>query len=110
MSTSPVRATTPGRPITRPRLLQNLRVKSTQEAARVNLHLDLPDGLPALDTPLVSTELLGKARIPDFPFENPDGSAIKLNTDYFNKVRSEGHPTPGPFETLVVVELTYKVW
>ncbi len=85
-------------------------MKLTQEAARVNLHLDLPDGLPALDTPLVNTELLGKARIPDLPFENPDGSAIKLNTDYFNKVRSEGHPTPGPFENVGRGQLTYKVW
>jgi alpha-N-arabinofuranosidase len=47
---------------------------------------------------LVTTKSLGKAIIPDLPFENPDGSPVKINTDYFGKKRDLANPSPGPFE------------
>ncbi len=59
---------------------------------------------------LVTSELLGKAVIPDVPFENPDGSPFKIDTDYFGKKRNEANPTPGPFETPGNGLLTLKVW
>jgi len=46
----------------------------------------------------VTTELLGKAVVPNVPFEQPDGSPIVIDTDYFGKPRSGSNPTPGPFE------------
>jgi hypothetical protein len=48
------------------------------------------DGFPGLDnasTRLVTTGLLGRARIPELPFENPDGSALAVDTDYRGKPR-----------------------
>ena len=59
---------------------------------------------------LVTTELLGKAKIPGLPYENPDGSPLKLDTDYFGKPRSAANPTPGPFENPGTGPLTLKVW
>jgi len=47
---------------------------------------------------LVTTERLGKATIPNLPYEQADGSPIRINTDYFGKKRNESNPTPGPFE------------
>lgn len=47
---------------------------------------------------LVTTKSLGKAIIPGLPFENPDGSPVKINTDYFGKKRDLANPSPGPFE------------
>ena len=47
---------------------------------------------------LVTTERLGKAAIPNLPYEQADGSPIRINTDYFGKKRNESNPTPGPFE------------
>jgi len=47
---------------------------------------------------LVTTERLGKASIPDLPYEQADGSPIRISTDYFGKKRNESDPTPGPFE------------
>jgi alpha-L-arabinofuranosidase len=49
-------------------------------------------------TRLVTTALLGKAKIPKQGYENPDGSPLKVSTDYFGKRRKESGPTPGPFE------------
>jgi alpha-N-arabinofuranosidase len=41
--------------------------------------------------------LLGKARIPGLGFENPDGTPLTIDTDYFGKQRGTT-PTAGPFE------------
>ena len=58
----------------------------------------------------VTTERLGKASIPDLPWEQPDGTAIHVNTDYFGKPRNEANPTPGPFENPGAGRLVLKVW
>ena len=59
---------------------------------------------------LVTSELLGKAVIPDLPFENPDGSPVKIDTDYFGKKRDSNNPFPGPFENSTAGSQTLKVW
>ncbi|MCX5674753.1 MAG: right-handed parallel beta-helix repeat-containing protein [Planctomycetota bacterium] len=59
---------------------------------------------------LVTTELLGKATIPNLPYEQPDGTPIRVNTDYFGKSRNETNPTPGPFENTGTGPLVLKVW
>jgi alpha-N-arabinofuranosidase len=59
---------------------------------------------------LVTTELLGKASIPDLQYEQPDGSPIRIDADYFGKSRSESNPTPGPFEHPGQGGPTLKVW
>lgn len=57
---------------------------------------------------LVTTDILGKAIVPGEAFENPDGSPVKIDGDYFGKKRHAGNPFPGPFETPVNGEI--KVW
>jgi len=59
---------------------------------------------------LVTTERLGKAAIPDLPYERPDGTPIRINADYFGKSRNESNPTPGPFENPGSGPLSMKVW
>lgn len=56
---------------------------------------------------LVTTELLGKATIPDLPYERPDGQPIRLSTDYFGRPRNQANPMPGPFEDLPSGSLTH---
>jgi alpha-N-arabinofuranosidase len=59
---------------------------------------------------LVTTELLGKAAIPDLAYEQPDGTPIRVDTDYLGKKRAESNPTPGPFEHVGDGTLKVKVW
>lgn len=47
---------------------------------------------------LVTTQLLGRSAISNMLFENPDGSPIRIDTDYFGKQRDAENPFPGPFE------------
>lgn len=58
----------------------------------------------------VTTELLGKAAIPDLPYERPDGTPIRVDTDYFGRKRSESDPRPGPFENVDESATRIKVW
>ena len=60
------------------------------------LDTDLYDRLPGVCEKVISTELLGLAFEPEEGFENPDGSPIVFNKDYFGK--NHGLlPLPGPF-------------
>ncbi len=59
---------------------------------------------------MVTTALLGKALVPDMAFEQPDGTPISVDTDYFGKKRAKANPIPGPFADLEDGEITLKVW
>jgi alpha-N-arabinofuranosidase len=60
--------------------------------------------------PLVTTEMLGKAEIPNLPYEEPDGKPYRLDTDYFNKSREKNRNAIGAFATYVLGENTIKLW
>ncbi len=60
--------------------------------------------------PLVTTIRLGRAIIPNLPYEQRDGKPICINTDYFGRSRNESNPTPGPFENPGRGDLKLKVW
>jgi alpha-N-arabinofuranosidase len=59
---------------------------------------------------LVTTEMLGKAKIPDLPYEDPDGKPYRLDTDYFGSKRNTKNPYPGPFNKQKEGKQLIKVW
>jgi alpha-N-arabinofuranosidase len=59
---------------------------------------------------IITTELLGKAKIPNAPFEKPDSTAYRLDKDYFGKKRNTVNPAPGPFEFTSEKTIRLKVW
>ena len=58
----------------------------------------------------VTAGLLGKAAIPDQSYEQPDGSPIRLDTDYAGRERTERNPFPGPFELSGEGKQVLQVW
>lgn len=88
----------------------NPEVRVVEEGQSVYLHLNLGSGVEKASTALVTTEVLGKSRISELLFENPDGTPLKIDTDYFGKRRNEASPTTGPFETPGTDPQTLKVW
>ena len=66
-------------------------------------------GLDKLQTETITTENLGKAKLPKQSYEHPDGTPIILDTDYFGRIRSK-NPAPGPFEQIKDSEMRWKVW
>lgn len=61
------------------------------------IHTNLYDVLPEVKAASISTETLGMAFEPEQKFENPDGTPITFNKDYFGNHRSI-NPKVGPFE------------
>jgi len=60
--------------------------------------------------PLVTSDLLGKAEVPDLPYLQPDGSPYRLDTDYLDRERGAANPFPGPFELPEGGKHVLKVW
>jgi alpha-N-arabinofuranosidase len=85
-------------------------IKIVEEGDSTFLQMTLSDSLRSLNDPLVTTALLGRAEVPNAPYENPDGKPVKIDTDYFGKKRNIANPTPGPFENPGEGQLKLKVW
>jgi len=73
----------------------NIQIQETDEGVRLSMMMD--ESISRMNNQVVSTELLGKAMIPDQRFENPDGTVITIDIDYFGKQRNQENPFPGPF-------------
>ena len=43
-------------------------------------------------------------------FENPDGTPVKIDEDYFGHLRSGENAVPGPFVDLEKGSVNLKVW
>ncbi|MCR4908794.1 MAG: right-handed parallel beta-helix repeat-containing protein [Lachnospiraceae bacterium] len=69
----------------------------SEEDGKVSLKTNLYEFLPECTARTVSTEVLGKAFEPEQCFENPDGSGIVFNEDYFGAHRGI-NPMYGPVE------------
>ncbi len=68
-----------------------------EEDGKYTLHTNLYEFLPRHYTIPVNTDFLGMAFEPEQFFENPDGSKIMFDTDYFGRKRGR-FPMAGPFE------------
>jgi hypothetical protein len=86
------------------------KAKLVEEGPSVYLQLTLEPACQNPNTVLVTTELLGNARIPGLAYENPDGSPLKIDADYFGKRRNPASPTAGPFEQPGEGPLRLQVW
>jgi hypothetical protein len=86
------------------------KVGIAEEGQNVYLRLTWDPAMRNPNATLVTTALLGKAKISGAAYENPDGSPLKIDKDYFGKRRSNSNPTPGPFEDPGQGELRLQVW
>ena len=86
------------------------KVKLEEQGGQFVLRLTPGPELRQARTTFVTTKLLGRARIPGLPYEDADGSSLKISTDYFGKKRSRAQPTPGPFEHPGTGALALRVW
>lgn len=81
----------------------------TEKEGGIYLQITLGESQKQAVTRMVTTELLGKAKVPGLMYENPDGTPLKINTDYFGKKRDPVAPYAGPFENPGADRLMLKV-
>jgi len=88
----------------------NPAIRLEDRGEEVYLHLTADSSLQKIETQLVTSGLLGKAKMADAAYENPDGSALTIDRDYSGEPRSLLSPKVGPFENLVQGKQTIRVW
>lgn len=71
-------------------------LKVVEHEDRYSIDTNIYDFMPKMNIVSVSTELLGEAFESEEKFENPDGTAIIFDQDYFGGHRGL-NPLPGPF-------------
>ncbi len=71
-----------------------IRIELKEENGRYEVITNYKDYLP--EAKMISSDQLGEAFEPEERFENPDGSSIVFDTDYYGKKRGE-QVTAGPF-------------
>lgn len=88
----------------------NPEVKLVEEGSDVYLQVTFDQNYYNKKGKLVTSELLGKAKIPKAMFENPDGTQLKIDKDYFGHPRSDQNTLAGPFVDLDKGKVVLKVW
>ena len=90
--------------------LYNPGFKLVEEGENVFLHFTFDDAYFKQKGIKITTEFLGKAKIPKGGFENPDGTSLIINKDYSGNALSDGNITAGPFSDLKPGSTVLKVW
>jgi len=85
-------------------------IKIIEENESVFIHITLDASYYALDNPMVTTKLLGRAKIPDAAYENANRTWLKVDIDYFGAKRRKADPSAGPFEGLGEGKISLKIW
>ncbi|NLP10369.1 right-handed parallel beta-helix repeat-containing protein [bacterium] len=88
----------------------NPAIRLEDKGEEVYLHLSTDSSFQKIKTQLVTSILLGRAKMADAAWENPDGSSLTIDWDYFAKPRSSTSPRVGPFENVVLGEQTIRIW
>ncbi len=85
-------------------------VRLTQKADGWYLSMKVsPDWKGGVKRRMVTTSVLDKAIVPQQAFTNPDGSRLKVDTDYMGNKRNR-HPSPGALEIQTSGYQEWKVW
>lgn len=88
----------------------NPAIRTGEKGNEIFVTLNFDNRINKMRNQLVTTELLGKAKISGQAYENPDGSAISIEKDYFGTLRKRKNPTPGPFEKPGTGKIRLTVW
>lgn len=88
----------------------NPEVELAETGDKVFLHFTFDEKLYNQKTELITTEILGKAKVPKTFFENPNGTPLKIDKDYYGHARTGENTVAGPFVDLEKGEMSLQVW
>jgi hypothetical protein len=74
------------------------------------LHLNAKGDFRNVESKVINSFDFGEAMVPEVLFDNPDGTPVLFNVDYFNKSRERNSNLAGPFSNLSMKNNTVKLW
>jgi hypothetical protein len=87
-----------------------ISVSSAGDGGDVAVQIEVDAAWKQAKTMTVTAQLLDKAKVAGVGYENADGSAVRIDGDYFGKPRSGANPAPGPFASFDGGAVGIKVW
>nr|MBP3599099.1 hypothetical protein [Eubacterium sp.] len=72
----------------------------SEEKNKVHVRIKDEELLGKAGSELLSADMLGTSYHAEMAYENPDGTNIVFDTDFFGKKRPVDNVTPGPFEVM----------
>ncbi|MFC2125648.1 right-handed parallel beta-helix repeat-containing protein, partial [Bacteroidota bacterium] len=87
----------------------NPGVELVEERDGIYLSFNFSNAIVDVNGEIITSEILGKAKVPNARYENPNGTTLTIDIDYFSKIRS-GNINPGPFSNIRSGEMKLKVW
>jgi hypothetical protein len=88
----------------------NPDVSLKEDGAEVFLSLNLDNSFASNKFRIITSDILGSAKIPKARFENADGTPIILDKDFFGKSRTGNTTFAGPFADPATGKVVLKVW
>jgi hypothetical protein len=85
-------------------------IQLIEEDGHGYIHLKLDQNYKGHQADIVTTEMLGEAWVPKAAFDNPDGTPLRVDMDYFGAKRSASNNQAGPFLNLPEGKSILKVW
>jgi hypothetical protein len=85
-------------------------IKLTEEGDNVYLSLTFDQVYYDNKVKMITTELLGMAKIPGMKYENPDGTSLKTDRDYLRHFRTDENALAGPFVDIGKGRQVLRVW
>jgi alpha-N-arabinofuranosidase len=92
-----------------PRFDPRIQLAADAEGCTLALTLD-PQWRASAARPVVTTALLGRARVPGLPFVHPDDSPYRLDHDYLGVPHPADRVFPGPVEWTPPARHSIKLW
>jgi hypothetical protein len=86
----------------------NIRLEENERGTYLSMEID--NAVIDMKNVIVNSELLGRAKIPNQKYENPDGTEITIDRDYLGKRRNTTNPSAGPFSLERKKSIQIKVW
>ena len=88
----------------------NPEIRLVEEGDNVLLYIRFDKTFYDHKVAIIDNRLLGRAKVPKAAFENPDGSSLIVDKDYFGNARTGLTTTAGPFTGTQKDQEVIKVW
>ena len=85
------------------------QISLEKQADKIVLKIRVDDAINRVKTPVVDTDFLGKTYYSNGYYENPDGTKLTIDHDFFGAPRGS-NPKVGPFENLKPGMNEFTVW
>ncbi|MEN8203004.1 MAG: hypothetical protein ABFS28_10440 [Bacteroidota bacterium] len=86
------------------------QLRIVEEGERIYLEVIFDKSVEGMDTEMITTKFLGTTIMTRSGFDNPDGTDLVIDRDYFGNKRDPDNPTVGPFELIEPGKMRIKVW